>query len=207
MTNEEIPDSQIRNAKLATISQESALFALNKAKSLVMACWCGGSIATTMSVASFFDVSEDAIRQISRTYRLELASDGVRTFAGSQLQDVRDLLSLASKVSNATIWTPRAILRVGMVLRDSAVAAQVRNVLLDQVEKNPNPGQLGLEADPWSLTDEQAGRAMSMAFGGGDESEPTTSDLSDKAFYGINYVLSHDNLTAAQRIILEDLLS
>jgi hypothetical protein len=166
--NREIPNREIRNAKLAAISQESALFALNKAKSLVMTFWRGGSIATTMSVASFFEVPQKTIRGLVDTYRDELIADGLRLVTGSELQEVRRTLRLTSNAPNANIWTPRAILRLGMVLRDSLVAKQVRTVLLDQVERNPNPKQLGLDPDPWELTDEQAGQVLGAMFGGVD---------------------------------------
>ncbi|MCC3409281.1 MAG: hypothetical protein JGK17_27695 [Microcoleus sp. PH2017_10_PVI_O_A] len=40
-------------------------------------------------------------------------------------------MNLAPNTDKITIWTPRAALRLGMLLRDSQVAKQVRNVLLD----------------------------------------------------------------------------
>lgn len=41
----------------------------------------------------------------------------------------------ASKISQLVVWTPRAALRLGMVLKDSAVAKTVRTTLLDAVQQ------------------------------------------------------------------------
>jgi hypothetical protein len=144
MTTKEIPNCETRNAKLAAISQESALLALNKAKSLVMAYWHGETIATTKQVASFYATDEDSLRKVLNRHRDEFQADGARKIEGEELLDARDILSLASRTAVTTIWTPRAIVRAGMLLQNNETAKQVRNVVLDQVEKNPNPQQLGL---------------------------------------------------------------
>jgi phage regulator Rha-like protein len=51
------------------------------------------------------------------------------------------------------------------------------------------------QTDPWELTNKQVGDVFAMAFA----PDP-------KIAHGINYILAHDNLTEAQRSILEDLL-
>jgi hypothetical protein len=147
MNNPNFQDASIRNAKLAAISQESAFLALNKAKSLVMAYWHGETIATTISVASFYEVSEKTIKSLVDRHREEFVSDGLRLVAGSDIRDVSRILRLTPTPPRANIWTPRAILRAGMLLQDSPTAKQVRNVVLDQVGQNPNPQQLGLLDD------------------------------------------------------------
>ena len=162
MNDLDFQEKDVRNAQLANFTQEDSLKALNKAKSLVMAYWHGETIATTKQVASFYSIDEDVLRKILVRQRDEFYSDGARKIEGQELQDARAILSLASATSVATIWTPRAILRAGMLLRDSLVAKQVRAMLLDLVSANPSPKQLGL--DPWDLTDEQAGQVFAMAF-------------------------------------------
>lgn len=147
MTNQETPDFDTRNAKLAAISQESALLALNKAKSLVMAYWHGETIATTISVASFYQVPEKTIKSLIDRHREEFISDGLRLVAGEDIREVSRILRLTSTPPRANIWTPRAIVRAGMLLQNNETAKEVRNVILDQVEKNPNPQQLGLFPD------------------------------------------------------------
>jgi hypothetical protein len=59
---------------------------------------------------------------------------------GKALKDVSASIAETSfKAPSLTIWTPRAALRAGMLLRDSLVAKEVRNVVLDIVEAVPNP--------------------------------------------------------------------
>ncbi len=141
------PDFQardIRDSQLSSFTQEKSLHALNKAKSLVMAYWHGETIATTKQVANFFGITTDSLQKVVSRHRDELNTDGLRKLEGKELQAAKDALSVAVKTTAATIWTPRAILRAGMLLEDNEVARQIRTVLLDQVERNPNPQQLGL---------------------------------------------------------------
>lgn len=197
MTNNEIPDGETRNAKLAVLSQKSSLLALNKAKSLVMACWHGEMIATTKQVASFYQVSEDSLRKILNRHRDELLSDGLQLVDGNDLQSLKDALSrslfIAPSVHKLCLWTPRSIVRVGMLLQDGEVASQVRNVVLDQVEKNPNPKQL--EIDPWDLTDEQAGQVFSMVFPGTCQEEETEPPSLTTIAESIELVMSQSKVS------------
>lgn len=137
-------DPSVRDSQLSSFTQEQSLNALNKAKSLVMAYWHGETLASTKDVANFYSVEEKLIRLILGRHLGEFHSDGVRKIEGQELRKVRLVLRLAPSASAATVWTPRAILRIGMLLQDNEIAKQVRNVLLDQVERNPNPQQLGL---------------------------------------------------------------
>jgi hypothetical protein len=137
-------DPSVRDSQLSSFTQEKALNALNKAKSLVMAYWHGETLASTKDVCSFYSIDRDTLQKILDRHRLELHSDGVRKLEGQELRQARDIFALPSSTSTATVWTPRAILRVGMLLQDNEIAKQVRNILLDQVQQNPNPQQLGL---------------------------------------------------------------
>ncbi len=74
------------------------------------------------------------IRQLLKTHRAEFVSDGLQTLRGKDLKQVRDLLSLTSMSVNVTVWTPRAAMRLGMLLRNSAIAQALRTSLLDAVE-------------------------------------------------------------------------
>lgn len=90
-----------------------------------------GLHVTTAMVAAFYEVAETAIRQLVQRHRDELTSNGMTVLRGSQLRDFEsDNLSL-SKRRNLTIYSRRAVLNVGMLLRDSEVARQVRTYLLD----------------------------------------------------------------------------
>ncbi len=124
-----------RENQLAQIEEEQATEILSKIKSLYFALWEGEGIATTEQMGQFFDVEVATIRKVYHRHKDELATDGVKTLRGKGLKDVRDILSLSSKQSNIMIWTPRAALRLGMLLRDSEVAKAVRTSLLNAVEK------------------------------------------------------------------------
>jgi hypothetical protein len=123
-----------RDGQLTQVSHESASDVLSKAKALVFALWQGTGAATTAQMAEYYEVPVDAIESVLRRNRDELESDGVNTLKGSDLKAFRYAsvnLTEASKTSQVTVWTPRAALRLGMLLRDSEVAKQVRNLLLD----------------------------------------------------------------------------
>ncbi len=123
-----------RADKMGNVTHDSAMNALCKAKALVMAMWQGVNVATTEQMADYYQVPVETIKTILLRNRDELASDGVRTIKGKELKDVRFTVNLTSEQSKApslNIWTPRAALRLGMLLRDSEVAKQVRTVLLD----------------------------------------------------------------------------
>ncbi|MEG4149441.1 hypothetical protein [Microcoleus sp. Pol12B5] len=123
-----------RDGQLTQVSHEAASDVLSKAKALVFALWQGTGAATTEQMAEYYDVPSATLRQLFKRHRDELDSDGVKVLRGKALNEVSDMMSLTSTASNITIWTPRAALRLGMLLRDSDVAKQVRTVLLDVAE-------------------------------------------------------------------------
>ncbi|MEP0873601.1 hypothetical protein NDA01_27975 [Trichocoleus desertorum AS-A10] len=129
-----VESKSARNNQLAQVSHDRATEVLNKTKAVFFALWQGVGLATTEQVAEFYEVSTENTRQLLRTYRDEFEADGLKTLKGKALNEVRDLLSLTSKSVNATIWTPRAALRLGMLLRDSEIAKAIRTSLLDAVE-------------------------------------------------------------------------
>jgi hypothetical protein len=130
-----VESKSARDRQLESISASDATDTLAKVKSLYFALWKGEGIATTQQLAIFYEVPEANIRQLLKTHRDEFESDGLKTLRSKALKQVRDLLSLTPMVVNATVWTPRAALRLGMLLRDSATAKAVRTSLLDAVEK------------------------------------------------------------------------
>lgn len=109
--------------------------------------------STIEQVANYYGVGLEAIRSIVKRHRDELGGDGVRTHKKREIERlVRDepnvkllqeqgYMSLIdskgneSKVANrgVLLLPKRAVLRVGMLLRDSEVAKEVRTRLLDIV--------------------------------------------------------------------------
>ncbi len=130
-----------RNEKLSALTQDSALEHLNKAKSLIMAMWQGTGIATTEQMANYYEVSVDAVQKVSQRHKDEFSPDGLRKLNAKEVKALwnqgMDSLSITSFTSSLTIWTPRAALRLGMLLRDSAIAKQIRTLLLDIAMQAP----------------------------------------------------------------------
>jgi hypothetical protein len=131
-----VESKSARDLQLAEFSHNRAIELITKVKSLYFALWQGTGIATTEQLAEFFEIESSAtLRKVLTRHQEEFESDGVKTLRGRALKDVRDILSLTSTQANLTIWTPRAALRLAMLLRDSEVAKTVRTNLLDIVEK------------------------------------------------------------------------
>lgn len=142
-----------RDGQLTQVSHEAASDVLTKAKALVFTLWQGTGAATTEQMAEYYDVPSATLRQLLKRHRNELDSDGVKVLRGKTLNEVSDMMSLTSTAGNITIWTPRAALRLGMLLRDSEVAKQVRTVLLDVAENGDriSPPQSSLDVLAQSL--------------------------------------------------------
>lgn len=132
MNNLALCESQsLREEQLKDVSQDKALETLNKAKALVMALHQGTGVATTEEIAEYFEVSAETVATLLQRHRDELESDGLKILQGKALKEHKFNLNLCDNKARLTIWTPRATLRCGMLLRDSLVAKQVRTVLLD----------------------------------------------------------------------------
>ncbi len=130
-----IESKTARDNQLAQIESEQATEILNKIKSLYFALWFGTSTTVTEQVAEFYEVPEHNLRKLLKCHRSEFTSDGLKAIRGKALKDARDLWSLPSKTSQVTVWTPRAVLRAGMLMRESEVAKAVRTSLLNAIEK------------------------------------------------------------------------
>ncbi len=133
-----IESKSARENQLKNVSHDRANEILSKIKTLYVALWQGIGCATTEQVVEFYETKTDAVESALRRYRSEFESDGLKTLKGRQLKSFKDVSAIvaeSSKAPSLIIWTPRAALRLGMVLRDCALAASVRTSLLDAVEK------------------------------------------------------------------------
>lgn len=116
---------------------------LNKVKELVTLP--GDVYCSTMIVADFYEVDSSSIRTLIERHVGEFESDGYRTVSRADVSLVTGLtwaeLGFPAKAHTAALFPRRAVLRVGMLLRDSAVARRVRDMLLD-VEAQSRPAEL-----------------------------------------------------------------
>ena len=104
--------------------------------------------ATTKQVAEFFEVNLETIQKLIQRNKEELVSSGLTSLKGQQLKQLKETVenvdvgaidnkSIPKKVTILTIIPKRAILNIGMLLRDSEVAKRLRQALLDVIEESP----------------------------------------------------------------------
>ena len=113
---------------------------------------------TMKQVAEWYEVDHDTIRQVWQRHRTELESDGAQKvslsrFAGKFDCEINsqsnrgtttytiDGVSVTIPNVGVVLFPRRAILRVGMLLRDSRVAQEVRTQLLNICDALPAPAQ------------------------------------------------------------------
>lgn len=90
---------------------------------------------TTEMLAEFYEVPVGTIRTTVMRNREELDGDGLIVLTRAEF-DERFNLKLSSRANSFTLYPRRAVLRTGMLLRDSPVARKVRDHLLDS-ERQP----------------------------------------------------------------------
>lgn len=85
---------------------------------------------TTDMVATYYEVPTGTIRALVLDNRAELESDGYRVVTRSSFEESypKQLTSSASRIA---LFPRRAVLRAGMLLRDSKPARDIRDYLLD----------------------------------------------------------------------------
>jgi hypothetical protein len=144
MTNNEevlMESPSARNFQLAQV-EDRAEELLNKAKALHFNVWQSTGVATTEQVSEFYEVPIETVSKAAKRHRDEFQSDGLKVLRGQELELVMDKLSITNKTRNLTIWNPRSTLRLGYLLRDSAVAKTVRTTSLNFIEQAPQTPQV-----------------------------------------------------------------
>ncbi|WP_257205949.1 hypothetical protein [Bacillus cereus] len=135
---------------------------LEKVKSLLLLPNMG--MATTQQVADFYEVDFTAINAIYQRHEDELLLDGMKTITGRHVKEELVKCGLPfTKIENKPsyfvvetsegyakiayrsnkLFPRRAILRVGMLLRDSEIAKEVRTQLLNIEEKASDEVKVG----------------------------------------------------------------
>ncbi|MCC0662555.1 hypothetical protein [Clostridioides sp. ZZV15-6597] len=95
--------------------------------------------STVELVSEYYEVDRDTIKKLIQRNRIELELDGLKLY---KYNDIAEVLENTKKGLDVTFKIPprglilipkRAILRIGMLLRDSEVAKEIRTRLLDIV--------------------------------------------------------------------------
>jgi hypothetical protein len=121
----------------AIVDHELQQRLLSKVKSAFFDLWRGTGYMSMERVAAFYGVSIDVIKKNRQRHTDEFASDGVICVEGDDLREVKlgDILSPSSaNARHAYLFTPRAAIRIGFILQESEVAAQVRTSALNLIQ-------------------------------------------------------------------------
>ncbi|EOQ14295.1 hypothetical protein KOY_00261 [Bacillus cereus VDM021] len=126
-------------------------------------------MATANQVSEFYGVQKNNLDQLISDHKDELINDGYVVYKGDNLKSLKGDLAKLSKLELFGIskFTPaialfpkRAILRVGMLLRDSEVAKEVRTQLLN-IEEHSTQEVKTQEIDKEMTLEMNIGRAIS----------------------------------------------
>lgn len=184
---------------------------LEKVKDLLLLP--GTELATVKQVADFYEVGEEAIVSIYSRHADELESDGMYVAKYKELSNLQyeSLKTSKGRVTfifkNGTeldfptrgqkVFPRRAILRVGMLLRDSAIAKEVRTQLLNIEEKTSD------EVKTYDINEEQSLMlAVGMAVASGDANAVAVATTNLIAFKNRHIEkLKNDNKALADGIL------
>lgn len=151
---------------------------LEKVKKLLLIP--GIELATIKQVADFYEVGEEAIKAVIFRNRNELEEDGLSSISGKETKEMLGSCNLQPRNmrggfifegledirfnNKSNVFLPRrAILRIGMLLRDSAIAKEIRTQLLNIEEKTST------EVKTMDITEEQTlALSVGMAYASGN---------------------------------------
>ena len=189
---------------------------LEKVKDLLLIS--GTDYAVLSQVADYYEVGLEAIASLVKDNREELLEDGLVNATGVETKQILGKFSkdfanqrgyftcdgIKFNHRNNLLFTRRAILRVGMLLRDSIIAKEVRTQLLNIEEKTSDDVKIQ------DITEEQSLMlAVGMAFASGDLNAFATASTNLVAFknrhieqlQADNEKLENDNMALAGDIL------
>lgn len=85
--------------------------------------------ATTEMVANYYKVDIEAVQKVIQRNRDELKEDGYKVFKGKELKNIKQRCQLKTRAGSLSLFSKRAILRVGMLLTESEIAKEIRTKL------------------------------------------------------------------------------
>lgn len=100
---------------------------LNKVKELLLLP--NTDFATTEMVANYYETKKKTIEKLVERNNEELTSDGYRVLTGEELKIIKYANGIKPRGKQLAIFPKRAILKVGMLLRDSEIANKVKQEL------------------------------------------------------------------------------
>ena len=113
-----------RNGAIQEVTNERMDDVFHKVKGLVLLP--DNTHVTVEMVANYYEVGLEAINSLIKDNRDELIGDGIKVLEGEQLKSFKNISQISNRAKALTIIPRRAILRIGMLLRDSEIAKQIR---------------------------------------------------------------------------------
>lgn len=144
LTEEQIIEEREKREK---VMSKADLEIFNKFKKIVFLG--DNEVVTINQVAEYYGVDKNTIKQLVHYHRDEFEEDGVRVFRKDNLRQLKNNIKNSTQLGNLTeynlydkikrvpsitVFPRRAVLRVGMLLRDSEIAKQIRDYLLNVEE-------------------------------------------------------------------------
>ena len=124
--NEIIENKQIRENLVGRVE------VLDKVKQIITLP--NTEYSTTDQVAEYYKVGNEAIWSLIFDNKEEIEVDGYKVLEKEELTSFKKVTQIKPRTRKLAIFPKRAILRVGMLLRDSEVAKEVRTRLLDIIQ-------------------------------------------------------------------------
>lgn len=182
---------------------------LEKIKALVLLP--NTDFMTTKAVAEYFEVTQEVIRDNIRRSREELESNGMKEFSYNEIKSLigsekisrPKIKQLGINTARATnVFSKRAVLNIGMLLRDSEIAKELRNNILNTYQAAPDEIKL-------SPIEREKELALGVLFNESDEDRVLAfsryKDFKDQHINQLEHVIEkqepkvkiHDQLMAA----------
>lgn len=96
-----------------------------------------GELSTTAQVAAFYGVSVNTVKSVVEDHRSELGDHGYRVLVGEEVGPFRGLTQVSAYAQRLAVFSRKAVLLAGMLLKKSPVAQAVRGYLLEVEDKAP----------------------------------------------------------------------
>ncbi|MQY13845.1 hypothetical protein SRB5_40010 [Streptomyces sp. RB5] len=156
-----LPENALLESRAIRESLTGRTDVLDKVK--VLETLPDGMHVTTRMLAEYYEVEERVLNKVIQRHREELESNGFCILRGADLERFKgDITSLYREQgmtsypqarSSLALWPRRAILNIGMLLRDSVIARRVRTYLLNVEEQTTRPAPWTYEEPAPAATD------------------------------------------------------
>lgn len=159
----------------------------------VLRCLPDDMHVTTTEAANFYAVDVELVRYHLKSNRDEFDSDGYRVINRGEFEsEFGSLSNLDPRARSVGLFPRRAVLRLGMLLRDSAPARQVRDYLLD-AEKVSAARDVSEDETLYAAFQILRGRNEKLAIENQRQAEKITEDAPKVNYFEV-YVADSDLL-------------